>query len=193
LTGTLSDPSPAVREAALDALARIGGEPVVRAVLPALHSDCVPLRNAVCFLLGQLGEAAVGHLCELLTEANKDVRLFAIDTLSSIGSRTAEAGIIRALEDVDVNVAAAAAAALGEIGARSAVPPLIAALRSDSWVRCAVAKSLGQLGGPEARRTLAALAEDEDTLVAYVATKALAEPGDGHIPRHAALGEDTWS
>ena len=193
LVGVLSDPSPAVREAALDALARIGGEPVVRAVLPALRSDHVPLRNAACFLLGQLGEAAVGCLCELLADTDKDVRLFVIDTLAAIGNRSAAAGITSALRDADVNVAAAAAAALGELGAGSAVPPLIAAIASDGWVRCAVAKSLGQIGGPDAMRALMALAQDEDTLVAYAASKALAEAGDGNNPLQGTLGEGTWS
>lgn len=189
LVGVLSDSSPAVREAALDALVRIGGEPVVRAVLTALRSDHVPLRNAACFLLSQLGETVAGHLAALLTDADKDVRLFAIDTLGSIGSRSAEAGIIRALEDADVNVAAAAAAALGEIGADSTVPALIAALASDGWVRCAVAKSLGQIGSLDAVRALTTLAQDEDTLVAYAATKALAETDHGHGLRQETLGE----
>jgi HEAT repeat protein len=136
---------------------------------------------------------AVERLCELLTDPDKDVRLFAIDILAGIGSRSAEAGIIRALKEADVNVAAAAAAALGRIGAGSAVPPLIAALASDSWVRCAAARSLGQIGGPDAMRTLAGLAQDEDALVAYAATTALAEAGNGHDPRHGTLGEGTWS
>ena len=193
LVGALSDPSPAVREAALDALACIAGAPVVRAVLPALRSDHVPLRNAACFLLAQLGETAVGPLAELLTDADKDVRLFAVDALAGIGSRSAEAGIVRALEDADVNVAAAAAAALGEIGADSAVPSLIAALGLDSWVRCAAAKSLGQIGGVNAVRALAALAQDEDALAAYAAAKALAEANDGHGPRPGTIGEDAWS
>ena len=193
LVGALSDPSPAVREAALDALTRIGGAPVVRAVLPALRSDHVPLRNAACFLLRQLGEAAVGCLCELLADTDKDVRLFVIDTLAGIGSRTAESGIISAIRDAEVNVAAAAAAALGELGTGSAVSPLIAALASDSWVRCAVAKSLGQIGGLDAMRALMGLALDEDALVAYAASKALVEAGNGNNPLRGTLGEGTWS
>jgi HEAT repeat protein len=126
-----------------------------------------------------------------LADGDKDVRLFAIDTLANIGSGSAEAAIVRALEDTDVNVAAAAAAALGEIGAESAVGPLIAALGSDSWVRCAVAKSLGQIGGRDAMRSLAGLVEDEDPLVAYIAEKAFAEAGDGDDLRYGTLLEGT--
>jgi HEAT repeat protein len=178
LVGALSDSSPAVREAAMDSLTRIGGEPVVRAVLPALGSEHVPLRNAACFLLGELGETAVGPLAELLDDRNKDVRLFAIDTLARIGSRSAETAIVRALEDAEVNVAAAAAGALGQIGAASSVEPLIAALKADSWVRCAAAKSLGRIGGLQALRTLMGLACDEDPLVSFAAAQALTEAGE---------------
>ena len=108
-------------------------------------------------------------------DKEKDVRMFAIDTLARIGSRTAEAAIIRALKDRDINVAAAAAAALGEVGTTAAVAPLIAALASDSWVRCAAAKSLGQLGGFEAAATLTRLTmTGEDELAAHVALRTLA-------------------
>ena len=192
LVGLLADPSPAVREAALEALTRIGGEPVVRAVLPALRSEQVPLRNAACFLLSQLGKTAVEHLCELLADADADVRLFAVDTLAGIGMHAAEAGIIRALADADVNVAAAAAAALGEIGTCAAVAPLIAALRADSWVRCAAAKSLGEIGGPAAMRALLDLVQDDDTLVAFAAQKAIAA-ADEDYAQQAFLGEGRWS
>ena len=192
LVGALSDPSPAVREAALDALTRIGGEAVVLAVLPALRSENVPLRNVACCLLGQLGQTAVAHLSPLLADGDKDVRLLAIDTLANIGSCSAEAAIIRALNETDVNIAAAAAA-LGEIGAQSAVGPLIATLKSDGWVRCAAAKSLGQIGGPEALRTLAGLVEDQDPMVAYIAEKALAEASDEDNVRYGTLLEGTRS
>ncbi|MHB8972986.1 MAG: HEAT repeat domain-containing protein [Pirellulaceae bacterium] len=189
LIRALADPSAAVREAALDSLERIGGEAVVQAALPALRSQHVPLRNAACFLLGQLGETAVEHLAEIATDGEKDVRLFAIDTLARIGSHSAEAAIIPALQDLDINVAAAAAAALGEVGTASAVVPLIAVLTSDSWVRCAVAKSLGQIGNLDAVQALTELAQDEDTLVAYAATKALTEADAGRNPRNGTLGE----
>jgi HEAT repeat protein len=175
LVRALADPSPAVCEAALDALERIGGETVVQAALPALRSEHVPLRNAASLLLSQLGETAVEHLVGMAADEEKDVRLFAIDTLGRIGSPSAEAAIIRMLTDPDINVAAAAAAALGEVGTASAVGPLIEALKADSWVRCAVAKSLGQIGGVEAAAMLAVLTAGEDELVAYAAIQALTQ------------------
>ncbi len=193
LVSALSDPSPAVREAALDALTRIGGEPVVRAVLPVLRSDHVPLRNAVCLLLKQLGETAVRHFCGLLTDTNRDVRLFAIDTLAGIGSCQAMAALMIALREADVNVAATVAAALGEIGSPAAVPALIAALDSDSWIRCAAAKSLGRIGGLDAVEALTCLAQDEDTLVVYAAKKALAGAGNLHDPQDGDTREGRWS
>lgn len=184
----LADPSPAVREAALGTLERIGGETVVKAVLPALRSEHVPLRNAASVLLSQLGETAVAYLAGMAIDADTDVRLFAIDTLAKIGSRSAEVAIIRALRDPDINVAAAAAAAIGEMGSVSAVPSLNEVLTSDSWVRCAVAKSLGQIGGNEAAAILAVLATGEDELVAYAALKALAPMEDTTVRQHVLRG-----
>ena len=179
----LADPSPAVCEAALDTLARIGGIAVVQAVLPALRSERVRFRNAATVLLSELGETAAEYLAGMTSDEDRDVRLFAIDTLTRIRSRTAETAIIRALKDPDINVAAAAAAALGEIGAVSAVPSLIAALTADSWVRCSVAKSLGQIGGIEATTTLAALTGDVDELVVYAALLALTRMEDATARR----------
>lgn len=178
LVDALADPSAAVCEAALESLERIGGEVVVQATLPALRSEHVSLRNAASFLLSQLGETAAEQLVLMAGDTEKDVRLFSIDTLARIGSPSAEAAIIRALKDPDLNVAAAAAAAIGEIGGSSAVPPLIEALGSDSWVRCAVAKSLGQIGGIEATAMLAVLTAGEDELVAYAALQAFSQMED---------------
>jgi HEAT repeat protein len=57
---------------------------------------------------------------------------------------------------------AAAAQALAEIGDRSAIPALIAALDSDAFVivRAAAAEALARLGGPDAARRLAQAVHD---------------------------------
>jgi len=178
LVNALADASPAVSEAAIDSLTRIGGDAVVLATLPALRSEHVPLRNAASLLLVQLGQTAIDHLALMTVDGDRDVRMFAVDTLARIGSRSAEAPIIRSLSDSDINVAAAAAAALGEIGTLSAVGSLIAQLTSDSWVRCCVAKSLGQIGGAEASNALVVLTGDEDELVAFAALQALVQSED---------------
>ncbi len=184
LAEALADPSAAVREAAAAALVRIGGQEAVRAVLPALRSESAPVRNAACMILAQLGTEAAAALEELLDDDSKDVRLFAVDVLARIRSPAAEKALRAALEDRDVNVAAAAAAALGEIGAPAAVGPLIRALKANSWIRCAIARSLGQIGGPEAVQALVGLSQDEDELVAFAAVQSLADLCDPQASRH---------
>jgi len=186
LVDALSDPSPAVREAATEALIRIGGERVVVHALTELRSESAAARTAACCVLKQLGEVAVPHVAQQLADDDKDVRLFAIDILAGIGSPSAEQALMATLEDRDASVAADAANALGEIHAVAAVDALIGALRANPWIRCAVARSLGQIGGPDAVRALVDLTTDEDSLVAFAAIESLAKAGDASA--YACLG-----
>jgi HEAT repeat protein len=82
---------------------------------------------------------------------------------------------------------------LGQIGTASAVPWLIAALKSDSWVRCAVARSLGQIGTREALQTLMQLVNDEDITVAFIASRAFVEAGKNHNVPPETRGEKKLS
>lgn len=178
LFSMLEDESAAVREAAVEALVRIGGEETVLAVLPALRSDNAPLRNDACVILQRIGEPAIQHLSQLLSDEDKDVRKFAVDVLSLIGTGAANEVIVHALQDTDTNVAVSAAEALGRIGSREAVGAMAQSLRASTWMRCAVAKSLGRIGGAEARCILNQLAGDTDAMVVFVATQALGATGD---------------
>jgi len=181
LAKLLSDESAGIREPVVDALSSIGkvdGEPVVLAMLPALRSEDTPLRNAACEVLRNVGEPSVAHLGKLLGDDDKDVRKFAVDVLALIASASAGETLTKALDDVNVNVAAAAAEALGQIKCGPAVEALTASLQANGWVRCSVARSLGQIGGPEALRSLNNLVGDEDEMVAFTAVQALGDAGD---------------
>ena len=174
----LDDDSAAVREAATDALSRIGGEQTVIAILPALRSDNAPLRNAACVVLERIGDPAIRPLAQLLADEDKDVRKFAVDVLAMIGSPSAGEAIVRAMQDTDTNVAVAAAEALGRIGCRGAVGAMAHSLKASTWMRCAVAKSLGRIGGGDAVRILTDLIGDTDDMVVFVAIQALGVVGD---------------
>lgn len=178
LSAMLQDASAAVREAAIDALVRIGGADTVRAVLPALSSDHAPMRNAACVVLERIGECAVQPLAALLSDERKDVRKFAVDVLAAIGNAAAHQALIRALQDTDANVAIAAAEALGRTGDQRAVAAMARSLKANTWMRCAVAKSLGCIGGDEAVRILTDLLGDSDDMVVFVAIQALGAVGD---------------
>jgi len=181
LAGMLSNASAGIREPVVDALSSIGkaeGELVVLAMLPALRSEDTPQRNAACEVLRNVGEPSVTHLGKLLSDDDKDVRKFAVDVLALIASVSAGETLTKALDDVNVNVAAAAAEALGQIKCGTAVEALTASLQANGWVRCSVARSLGQIGGPEALRSLNHLVGDEDEMVAFTAVQALGDAGD---------------
>jgi len=178
LIPVLFDPVPAIREAAVDALKAIGGEETVSAVVPALRTDNAAVRNAASEILQAIGEPAIPQLEKLLEDDDKDVRKFAVDIMTVIGSPLAEKAFVRALEDRDVNVSAAAAEALGEIGSHASVEPLVQSLKASSWTRCSVAKSLGQIGGAEAARALQQLTRDDDPMVVFTAVEALGSVRD---------------
>ncbi len=181
LVKLLSDASAGIREPVVDALSLIGkveGEAVVLAMLPALRSEDTPLRNAACEVLRNVGELSVTHLGKLLSDDDKDVRKFAVDVLALIASPAAGDTLTKALDDVNINVAAAAAEALGQIKCGAAVEALTSSLQANGWVRCSVARSLGQIGGTEALLALNNLVGDEDEMVAFTAVQALGDAGD---------------
>ncbi len=174
----LFDPTAAVREAAVDALKAIGGEETVRAVIPLLRTENAAARNAASEVLEWAGEPAVPHLVKLLDDDDKDVRKFAVDIMALIGSPDTEDAFVRALQDRDINVAAAAAEALGRIGSRACVKPLVHSLKASAWTRCSIAKSLGEIGGSDAVEALSQLTGDDDPMVVFTAVDALATARD---------------
>ena len=94
--------------------------------------------------------------------------------LAKIGEPTVPP-LIRALTDKDTGVVKLAAKALGDIGDRRAVEPLIQALK-DQEVADTVAWALGQLGDP---RAIGPLADLLGNLVLHdIAVRALASIGD---------------
>jgi len=178
LAEALADRSAAVREAAVDALSRIGSQETAETVIPLLRSEMSPTRNAACVVLSSIGEPAVEPLRELLCDEDKDVRKFAVDILASIASTSAADALVQALQDSDINVASAAAEALGNIGSASDVSALVAALKAANWMRCSIARSLGQIGGEEALRALTDLIGDEDEMIVFAALQSLATVGN---------------
>ena len=88
-------------------------------------------------------------------------------------------GLTGALHDPDIAVRAEAASSLGSLGDRSAVEPLITALRSDSdpYVRSLAVGALGDLGDPNARAVLLDALANDTMEVSMAAAKALQSLG----------------
>ena len=121
-----------------------------------------------------------------LHSADPDQRLHAIDSLSSIGSRAADAipSLIGAFDDSDAGVRWHAAVALGKIGP-AAVPALVSALKDGQVnIRRGAALALGMIGS-DANAAVPALISaltDNDELVREHAAEALGRFGSEARP-----------
>ena len=169
-----------VREAAAEALGKIGPEEVP-ALIKALGDENSYVRSAAAGALGKTGPEAVPALIKALGDENSYVRSAAAEALGKIGPEAVPA-LIRALGDEDSSVRWRAAYTLGEIGpeAKEAVLALIRALGDeDSSVRWRAARALGKIG-PEAKEAVPALIEalgDKDEQVREAAAEALGKIG----------------
>ncbi len=130
------------------------------------------LRNAAMEITVALHGRALPFLTALLEDADEQVRTFAGVMLGTTKMSGAVPALIKALVDPDMNVKHAAAEALGKIGDRRAVEPLICALSTDMWLQFPAAIALGEIGDPQAVEPLVAL---------------LAMPG-ANVPAIQALG-----
>ncbi len=90
--------------------------------------DNAGMRNSAAEAVSRLGNRVAAHLVRLMRDADADVRKFVIDAMGSINSQVFVQPLLSALQDQDVNVAAAAAEHLGNLGDVRVVPDLISAI-----------------------------------------------------------------
>lgn len=153
LIRALGDPVVAVREAAAEALVLIGGREACRRAAALMASEDAALRNLALEILERLGPEAVDELLQGCLSPSSDIRKFAIDVLGKIGeaSEIKVTGLLVAmLDDVNVNVAGAAAEAIGRVGDQTALPALLARLDSEPWLQCCILHAMARLGGAAA-------------------------------------------
>jgi HEAT repeat protein len=135
------------RWAALQELARSGGSSaIVRFVDPGAYSDA-SVRSAAVMTLGKIGDArAADSLIQVLkTDPESSVQANAASVLGDLRALGAVEPLLVGLRHKDRNLRISAANALGAIGDRRAVRPLVAAL-PDWWVGPHAAKALETLG-----------------------------------------------
>ncbi len=138
-----------VRDIALRALARIADPGSVAPLTTALESADAWLAPHVADILARHGETAVESLLALLDrDAPPRSRAWAANVLGELRAAPALTALLRSLDDPDDEVRAKSATALGRLGDRSAVGPLLERLLTDSapFVRARIANALGQFG-----------------------------------------------
>jgi HEAT repeat protein len=152
LFGALGDESWRVRKEAVATLVHASGvdDSLIEDLIGLLHShDNAGLRNSAVESLEKLGSRAVATLCHHVADADHDVRKFVIDVLGSIGDPVSVPLIIKALDDPDPNVRAAAAENLGKIAAVDALPQLLQALSiNDMMLQFTILSAVASIGQP---------------------------------------------
>jgi HEAT repeat protein len=127
------------------------GKDIADHLAPALDDEAASVRSRATQMLSRQGAVAFDVLSRLATEgaANKDVRLFAIRSLGTMGDNRAVPLLCQAVQNAkEVEVRKYAAESLGAIGDARATQTLCQALVGDKAtdVRQAAAKSLGGIG-----------------------------------------------
>ena len=141
-----------VREIALRALARIADPRAVEPLLTALKGAEGWLAPRIADILVRHGEAVVEPMIAFLREQSRHpARAWAANILGEIKPPRAFAVLVATLKDVDDEVRAKSATALGKIGDRRAVTYLLDHLLTDPapFVRARIAGALGQFDDPE--------------------------------------------
>jgi len=173
LIQALRDPHPGVQDAAVSALISIGGEVTAWMVLPLLREEAL-LSNMAMVILKEIGSATLHHLPPLLRDKDDDVRKFAIELVADLGGCEYTDKLVERLKwDLNPNVRAAAAKALGDLKRLEALPHLIAALKDVEWVRFAALESLCLLGSEDAVEPILALLSDPSSATRRFAIETL--------------------
>jgi HEAT repeat protein len=132
---------------------------------------------------------------DLYVDAPAD-RAYAASRIGALGveAKAALPYLTDVLADADWQVRRRAAEALGAIGDRAAVDPLVEVLsdRDEEWsIRTAAARSLGRLGDARAVEALATVLNDMNAHVRHMAVVALGQIGTAETiePLESALGD----
>lgn len=177
LMSALSDPSWRVRKAVVQVLEKAEKPRLIPLLIQALGKEDAGVRNSAIECLISIGKDAVDPLCKILSDPDKDTRIFAANTLGTIGDRTAYPYLIKALKDPEKNVCQAAIDALGKVKDFQAVASLIQIVQEeDIWLKLPAIAALGELKDPRAIPYLLPLAQDP--LFKQTVVEALGTLGD---------------
>jgi HEAT repeat protein len=151
LIAALQNDDPRVREAAVEALAALGGRDAVIPVAELMSDPNWEVRLAAASTLARIGPSATDLMATAMREGNRNVRAGMANLLGKLQASEAVDALVQALEDPGRLVRANAAEALGRTGDPHAVNPLIRVMDDpDRGVRNNAAAALRLIGTPQA-------------------------------------------
>jgi HEAT repeat protein len=169
-----------VRGAALRALGRIRDPGAIPELIEALGTPEASLPQRIAEILVRFGDAAVNPLCLELRNRESEVRrMWAAEILGWLGNAVAAIPLIDVLGDVNPEVRAKSAGALGKLRESRAIDRLLEMLLSDPipFVRTRVAQALGAIGNPRVIDHLVQVLKDPEWWVRIRAIEALEQIG----------------
>jgi HEAT repeat protein len=177
LMAAVADPSPAVSQAAGEALGRIADSRTTSDLLLALQSPVPQVQHSAATALGMMRtEAAVEPLSAMLLRGDPAMAIAAADALGRIGSQDATQALLAALADAQMTTRRHAALGALEVMGEPAVTPLQQMLASpDATARGNAAEALGWIGSPSATAALVHALGDSDSAVRARTAWALGE------------------
>jgi putative membrane-bound dehydrogenase-like protein len=201
LVARLNDERPAVRDRAMATLTNLGSA-AIEPLQSALSGQDESTRRNVAWTLARLGTtAARGALREATRDVAPSVRQAAVRGLGTLHDEPSFVRFVSLLDDSAPPVRREAAAALGRLRQPSAVPPLLAALRTsgnDRFLEHALIYALIQINDgsatiaglgdahPAVRRgALIALDQNDDSRLTRDAVAKLLDDGDAALQRAA--------
>lgn len=140
---------PAVREAILTTLTCLGDALAVVGLVECLRSEDAALRNEAIEAMKELPDEVAPVMGALLSDADPDVRIFAVNILESLRHPQVESWLAGVIEkDPHVNVCATAVDLLGEVGteaSRAALHHLKTRFPDEPYIRFAVDLALKRI------------------------------------------------
>jgi HEAT repeat protein len=177
LLAAVADPSPAVSQAAGEALGRIADSRTTSDLLLALQSPVPQAQRSAAAALGMMrAEAAVEPLSAMLLRGDPAMTSVAAEALGRIGSQDATQALLTALADAQMTTRRYSALSALEAMGEPAVTPLQQMLASaDASARGNAAEALGWIGSPSATEALVQALGDSDSAVRARTAWALGE------------------
>ncbi|MEL7450266.1 MAG: HEAT repeat domain-containing protein [Pseudomonadota bacterium] len=179
----LNDKSKLVRQAALSALASMGGGADIKSLCRLLTDPEIDVQNkAVEVIIRANHPDTMNYLVDVLKDESEYSRRAAVEVLNAIGDTNAIKDLLGALQDDDWWVRSRATDALAKIGGPRVVDAVLELIRDeDEAIRRSAIEILNTTKDTRAVQHLVAATRDPDWWVRERAVDALAEIGDKSV------------